>query len=151
MGNLKQLSQRLSSLRGELNQILSDVINKEEPTILDLNREQLFFRSQRSDGNLMPQYEPVTIDRKEQLGIKPIKDQYNLSWEGDLYGGMQVEANKKTMLIYTTDWKNAIYDKMENYGGGASPFGLQDKSKVELKERITPDIHNRILKHLKRK
>jgi hypothetical protein len=139
MGNLKQLSQRLSSLRGELNQILSDKLNAQEPLILDMNREQLL-NSEDINEQLLPKYKPSTAKRKG-------KANYDLKEDGDFQGRMFSQAGKEKWLIGSNDWKASIYNEKEGY----KIFGLQNDNMQLLKERITPDIHNRILKHLKRK
>lgn len=141
MGSLKQLSQRLQSLKESgLNDILSSNLNNKERFIIDLNQEQLL-DGQQANSTLMPKYSPKSKKINRKGG-----NSFDLYQDGDLQSRMFMQANGGEMLIGSNDWKASIYDT-----GTLKPFGLQEKNLILLRESISENVGRQIIKYLKRK
>lgn len=109
------------------------ILKRNEATILDLNRqEQLYKYGEDSNGRLLEEYKPFTIEVKQLLG-QPY-DRTTLFYSGEFYQSFVMEIDKAnlTLTIYATDRK--VPKLIVKYGSDI--FGLNEEHKSDLNERL---------------
>lgn len=154
---LNTLIRRVERLRGELDGIVRSACEREERTIVDLNRAQLA-RGENAEGVLMNggEYSEHYAAFRRRKGLPT--DRVYLLLGGDLQDKMRVEFSETGFSVVTDDWKQWMVDYARETGSwppGDKPhygpvFGLDEVSRGMLMWRISPrvavSIRNRLLK-----
>lgn len=128
----------------DLADILEEVFDDVSEQIVDLQKEQL--RSGiDAKGRLMPDYHPLTIMKKKEMGVTLEHKGIILFDEGDFYSGIFKGSNKGVLSLFSIDYKTEML--INRYGKDI--FGFNNDSIEKLKEIVVPLVKEKITLKLK--
>ena len=128
----------------DLADILEEVFDDVSEQIIDLQKEQL--RSGiDAKGKFMPDYHPLTIMKKKEMGVVLEHKGVILFDEGDFYSGIFKGANKGVLSLSSIDFKTEML--INRYGKDI--FGFNNDSIEKLKEIVVPLVKEKITLKLK--
>lgn len=125
---LHKVNERIDALK-EVNkkssELVVDILMRNEHIILDLNTEEQLMKGQRSDGSILPDYSPASV---EVFGKPsgPIK----LFDEGGFYQGFQLEDKVSQVVITSNDEKADMLEMRY----GSKIYGLTPENFVEVRD-----------------
>ena len=123
----------------DLADILEEVFDDVSEQIVDLQKEQL--RSGiDAKGTLMPDYHPLTIMKKKEMGVSFEHKGVILFDDGDFYSGIFKGANKGVLSLFSIDYKTEML--INRYGKDI--FGFNNDSIEKLKEIVVPLVKEKI-------
>ena len=134
------LQKKLQKLKNNTKEVLVEVLNSNEKSIIKLNtQDQLFKKGIDSRGKVIePAYAPSTIKRKKRKG-QP-SNRVTLKDTGDFYSDMDIDYGQKdfTMINYDDKYK----DLRKKYGEDI--LGLTDESIEKLRDILRVKLFQKI-------
>ena len=125
MGKLNDYIARLEAVTVESQERdILEIIKSQETIITNLNTDQLF-EGERSDGTILPDYSPVSVEAYGKPA-GPIR----LYDEGDFYRGFFIETDNFPVMFGSRDSKS----EMLKNEFGKNIFGLTTENLIELNQ-----------------
>jgi len=134
-------------VKSELNDIIVGAMIENKAEIIDLNTSQLEEGKLSTGSNITPEYQSDDYKKfKKSIGSKSPFGVPDLKLEGDFYSGFDIIKGSGGAFIHSDDTKAG--DLEEKYSSNI--YGITDKNKPEVVERILPQIQNEVKNELTR-
>jgi hypothetical protein len=142
MEKVIKLKTNLENLLRNFSQHIVDSYSETEAEAIDMNVSQMYDKGVRSDGTLIGEYSPATINIKTMKGQKT--DFVTLRDTESFHDNMKFKTiTEEYAEIYSTDSKNDMLTEE----WGSDIFGLTDENKQEYKQHWFAAFFDRFKKY----